>query len=985
MSNPLNLSALFSLLGQQNPAPASPVHFLFLLGTNTIFSQRPSIPLRNYERGETLSYTAQTVATLLGEKEQADIGGPDAAISYSSPSVDVLNGPDTRGKKVGEKIAEALMCTLSAAVVGKKVLQISAHSRGAVEGTLLTHELARIKRALNDTPEKSLKEILVDSPCNLTRAALIARFQGSDVEGETPELRSRLRDLLDKLEVNIFFIDPVPGDTVYGIPWVAWDDPRFYQKPPCNRYEWLLCEDERSNCFVPIVPEGIKEEILPGHHGTLSGNRYTQQLADLPRAAEYQDLNTTSVQDLVLCKWFHFVHKTTGIFPKPDVPIVLEQQHSELDAVMNQFLNAEDAQRNQQLLEYYQKVALDIPAYRYFRNSSYPVVGLMAGDRPVHYKKSALTPLTAIAPEMPQGFVNERHAELFLDVDSQFSQKLSADVDVQLATIDNSITRLLAEMQKGQGNLLRLVLSSEGERQFFNGLSILVDAISQKYLRNHLSADEKKRLMDIIHFPLKRLAGVKTEEGFTFEPIIRRCEEVLQNGIKQTLETHDHRLKERWETLEKKMKYFLAPQTLFDKIFDEYIDRLSVSDTVLVPLLEEIKQSLRQTHPIAIESVKHMLTEALLKIEGSEVLDTQQKDRLNSIMLSEGYQQLRLFVEAHETSIGQYLAMLEELYQGAEDLIQAYPQLLPLLGEQKLEINLRQVHLLKRDLIECAGILLKEKEHFLSQRPITVSESFYRLARDAAVAHGAILPEVLVLKQQLRENSEKYKRFELKNIEQAQMLKRLEEWNAEQGRAIRGFEAGSLAQVEKIRRLEEGNVNQGQTIEQLKVEKKALHEFNIKLCLPTERKAASLIEFALIPKTSKYLTHLIKEANRCLPANDKQAKAHLAKIQQKHEKVQALLLILSEKDQLPSQLLVNFKDKLTQYEQDLKQNRNDLWTSYIKSCLGLVAFLCTGVLPGLAYGVITGRSPLFFAERRTTGAAYVLDAQRDLSSIKLST
>jgi hypothetical protein len=942
MSKPISLAALFGLLGQQNPEPSSPVHFLFLLGTNTIFSQRPSIPARDYERGETLSYTAQTVVTLLGENEHAVIGAQDAAISYSSPSVDVLNGPDTLGKKVGEKIAEAMMCALSAAAVGKKVLQISAHSRGAVQGTLLTHELARIKRALHDTPEKSLKEILLDSPCILTRTALVARFQGVDVDGETPELKARLRDLLDKLEVNIFFIDPVPGDTVYGLPWVAWDDPRFYQKPPCNRYEWLLCEDERSNCFVPIVPEDIKEETLPGHHGTLSGNRYTQQLGDLPQTAEYQNLNTISVQDLVLCKWFHFVHKTTGIFAKSAVPIELEQQHRELDVVISRFLNAEDAQRNQELLQHYQTVARDIPAYRYFRKSSYPVVGLVAGDRPVHYKKSALTNLSAVAPEMPHGFVNERHAELFLEESSQFSRQLSADIDVQWDTVHNSITRMIDEIRTGQGPLLNLLISTGGEQKFFNGLSILVDAISKKYLRNHLSSDEKKRLMDIIHFPFQRLAAVKGQEDCQiFEHLIRHCEEVLRKGIKQTLEMHDHRLKERWDTLDKKMQYFLASQTLFDNKFNEYIDGLNVSDTFLAQLMEEIKQNLRQVHPIAIESVKHALTEALLKIEKSEVLNTEQKEHLNSIMLSEGYQQLRLFVEAHDTSIEQYLAMLEELYQGSEDLIQACPQLSPLLGEQKLEINLRDVHLLKRDLINRAGLILREKEYDLSQRPHTVSEGFYRLTRDAAVAQGAILPETLALMHQLIEKREQGKKLELMNIEQAQK------------------------------------------IQQLNREIEALREFKIKLCLPAERKAASLIESVLIPKTSKYLTHLINEAHRCLPANDTQAKAHLEKIQQKHKKVQALLLILLEKDQLPSKVLVNFKKELTQCEQDLKQNRNGMWISYIKSCLALVAFICTGVLPGIAYGVITGRSPLFFAERRATGAAYVIDAQRDLSSIEL--
>ena len=113
-------------------------YFLFLLGTDTIFVKEPTRNLakgtkgrRDYKRGETLSFTAQAIVHMKGER--ATIGMIDSPLAYNSESVAVVNGPTTLGKEVGNRIVWALYLIIDAVMKGKKTLQISAHSRGAVE------------------------------------------------------------------------------------------------------------------------------------------------------------------------------------------------------------------------------------------------------------------------------------------------------------------------------------------------------------------------------------------------------------------------------------------------------------------------------------------------------------------------------------------------------------------------------------------------------------------------------------------------------------------------------------------------------------------------------------------------------------------------------------------------------------------------------------------------------------------------------------
>ncbi len=145
-------------------------YFLFMLGTDTVYTHKPTKDLekeadrRSYENGETLSYTARVVATKLGEN--APEINPGQPLSFSTPSVDVINGPTTLGSEVGERIAQGLFLILRAVAEGKENIVIPAHSRGAVETILMLHELERVKKALKEQPKKSLYTAVSTVKCN---------------------------------------------------------------------------------------------------------------------------------------------------------------------------------------------------------------------------------------------------------------------------------------------------------------------------------------------------------------------------------------------------------------------------------------------------------------------------------------------------------------------------------------------------------------------------------------------------------------------------------------------------------------------------------------------------------------------------------------------------------------------------------------------------------------------------------------------------
>ena len=89
--------------------PDSNTFFLFLLGTDTLF-QKTTSP--DYPRGETLSFVAQYLA-----EQQPQHPDQAQAIAFQTDTICVLNGPDTIGRTVGQRIAQGLMTVLQLSLI----------------------------------------------------------------------------------------------------------------------------------------------------------------------------------------------------------------------------------------------------------------------------------------------------------------------------------------------------------------------------------------------------------------------------------------------------------------------------------------------------------------------------------------------------------------------------------------------------------------------------------------------------------------------------------------------------------------------------------------------------------------------------------------------------------------------------------------------------------------------------------------------------
>lgn len=746
-----NTASLYAKLLSE-PVPANNKdQYLFFLGTDTFYTPRPTAPEKSYYRGELFSYMAQAIAALHNEIEIPREKNPRDALAFYTPSVAVLNGPSLLGREVGERIAEGLSLVLQAAASGKESLQILGHSRGAVEAILTLHEVARIKEELEKFPLKPLRHILTNSPCPYTRAALEKRF--TDDAEDSPEKSAQLLLRLNALKTHGNFIDPVPGD----LAGIGWHDPRFYLKLPCDRYEYYICRDERSSGFYPLTPLGTSVTVIPGHHGTTPGNLYTQTYADLP--AELQG-KTSSVQDLVLCKLVYFMQKTTDIFNQPSAgQAPLSLGHEELDRVMNSFLTADAPTRNQILLDRYLQVAKDDKAYRFFENThySYMLREYAAGNyRWVHFHNSGFTSAGDAFPDLHindpiytevdddgyvrvdrydpgHRFVNMDNISLYLNKYLNIDQ--AKESDTRVVAITALLDNLLLEMRGNTPGELLTILSRHTESGiFFNALSILVGTISQQYLDDQLSDDEKAKLLPLIIFPFSMLAAAKHEElSADHQVILHMFESVLQKGIKQAIETHFNATLRQSDEIQQKIALFLNPENPQQKL-REFLTTLATDDDRITA----IKARLMEHTPQTPTQLQQALVDEIERIRQDDALHPAEKERLLDILCSgEQYNKLQAYLNAKQCSVEQYLSDIEKIHNTLAWIDQNYPQLKDLMGEETLDVDLDKRREKSHSLVVSAGAVLMHARYNLSRKPDQVSTDFYTQVTNQIPARGA--------------------------------------------------------------------------------------------------------------------------------------------------------------------------------------------------------------------------------------------------------
>ena len=725
-----------SKLEQQSQQPQKDL-FIFCLGTDTVFTPRPTSEkdpkdptYKHYTHGETLSYAAQYLVQLLDETPQEVPAGDPC--SFHSQSVYVFDGPNTRGTNVGDRIARVVGLCLEAAANGSTNVLFAAHSRGAVEVILALHELIKINSLLETSPEKELIDIILSPPSNSKNThCSFSEAEFKNITNYDTVVNLDKKDLSEKLAVfsrnfNRFLIDPVPGGFYLGM--FGWHDERFY-KPLSLKYEeyYLLCH-EMSELFEPIVSEGVQPIVLYGHHGTASGNIYGQQ-GEVAPEIDGNPANTGSVQQLMLCKLMRYLQHNSGLSMQLN-PKAINLNHPTLDPLINDFYNRNPEEMEVELLKLYDEIYRNKPAFDYFaQNTHYSWLKrhpTANGTRYVHHNAYYnQIGIEQVAPVIKQGFVNTEHVLYYLqqNLGMSFSQ-IEDHLPSQLLTVLKTfLAKLFSDLAKNnqKDRVLLLLHEAEDKVVIISGLKSYVNLVCENYLRNHLEEQEKLALVNVLTDTFSLLD--ENSKIDTAKSLAAEFRALISGAIKDTALFHAQALLKQAENLSNFTNFFLDESNHFStllktkvkhnpkfpKSFSSYINTQndltpkSVRQT-LETLNEEKEALLRSWQPIEAEDQSFSMSELL----GQEIM---------------------LYLEASNLEVEQLLTDLTHAYDGLYNLKYGIPKLAPLFQDGPIlpDDFGTQIHFAEERIIELTVKVATRKKINKSLLPILVpSDIFFK-------------------------------------------------------------------------------------------------------------------------------------------------------------------------------------------------------------------------------------------------------------------
>ena len=552
-------------------APTSNQHHLFLLGTGVNYIDRPTKKEDNfsYTRGETFSYAAQLVTHVLGEQDavvkhaDALLATENFAHAYHSPSVDVINGADLLGFGVGDRIAKGLMLTLGAVAQGKMELHVSGFSRGGVESIVLMHELERVRAALdkdlaleNQTACRSLATIVADSHSvpglvlpglghpSYTRQALNKLIVGKTAADDDRALKKKLLDNLNAMQVKLFVLDPVPGGNIATVGRIGWQEDCFYDALPSFvvKKQEFVQKHETSNCFKPIVPLDMPYEVIPGCHGTGDGNQFDHNGEAVP-ADKYPKKDLSGVQDLVLRRWFDLT------FSEAIPEFKIDLGHQGLDAVANAYLPQAEKGRCEQLLNNYVAIQDNYPAFEWLATRNYSGLGQYMAERQVHYHMRGNTPVTGLdAYGDGKHFMNLQHVQLWMSEQIKsfnfFEKTLVEQIQWLAVNLDNAFTTQNGtEAHNEEWMVTKLLRNPNNHPMIQESLSFLINTVTQTFMRNHLTLEQKKACQQCVQGAFKVLESCSAEAStHLYKALAKQVEQAIRRDLTTTMIRHQNSL-----------------------------------------------------------------------------------------------------------------------------------------------------------------------------------------------------------------------------------------------------------------------------------------------------------------------------------------------------------------------------------------------------------------------------------------------------------
>ncbi len=524
------------------------------------------------------------------------LGAQESSVSEIPPAT-LIEGVDTLGFKVYQKIGEGLAQQLQAIARGENVLNLVGHSRGAVECILVAHELERIQKIIQENKSLSndeLKAAILASPKAKTNQAVNTLLKEQlDDSSFLGALRTGFGKKEEgKIEVNIFGIDPVPGGGVHGVNVFAWVDPRFYTLPSIVKdCEIILQQHERSRAFEALLPKvedpsktNLTVTKLYGHHGSPTGNPDTQTEAEIENSRE-ENPKTGGVQMITLCRMVDFLRNHGA------EPLGFAEAFPKTTYIVQRFLEyvalTTDALRNAFKLEEYNNIEANREVYERFKDTPYGTGAYHSNrdwfwsffgydkpqhDRMIRHGNGNDTPLGQIVPVAPHGFVNAEHATLHLEALLQTGDASPEHV------LSNIIERIKADPRRLQ-NAIKAQTTDETKHgqiaeHIAGSIRVIISDLTQTYLRNHISEAKQEDILKTLHAALTM-------------PQVEGDDHVLLNGMITDLK--DHLLRELSEAITARVAHHQREVVaLQEAMRDAAPDALPALYASVVPTLLEL-------------------------------------------------------------------------------------------------------------------------------------------------------------------------------------------------------------------------------------------------------------------------------------------------------------------------------------------------------------------------------------------------------------
>ncbi len=905
---------------------------LTMLGTDTVYTpalkNKKKAPVKvgdklqeYYPKGETLSLVSMLIKTdnLVTDHKQL--------VPYQSSEVAVVNGPKTEGTNVGEKIGIGLGIALNALVRGQTELNDIAHSRGGVESILIAHEINAIKDAINSCEnfEQLIKELTRQQterqkgkPSNNTPDIIKSLLTQLPKDRESQELWFKaLKTNIPEVSMNLFIIDPVPGDVCWP---VTWYDPRFFSIPPIVKYaEFVYYENEHSDWgFTPIYPEAsdpkqqlIIRNTLPGHHGTGSaGSNASQQNV----VVSPDKTKSTHVQKLMIFKLLHFL-AIHGVEFKDAQEVFHE--HTGLGRKYISFLNEIGISEGIDVAKLdfptifrklYDKIYENRTAYEAFNATHYTLMGV-APQRKMLRTDHKYGLLTEVFPKSI-GYVNEEHSQLMkeyffkiLQVDSHEANSLAALIKSAQTVLSKNIKKITNLSSSLIENSIApaAILDSESVRQdVLSSFGALIQRVSQQYLTDDWSKEgkqkEKEELFAAIIAIFNEFEELLKIDNQTVKEFVAALIDLGLKGITQTVGQQHANLEEDFNRLQTPtdthLKYFF--NTLLTQINqDERYSGAEINPEI-IQIIESSDFAELANYPvrIKIEYICQQLKEKPPKGEGEGSLVEQLTQR---------------FEEQYSNSFDEF----EKLYHQISVFTHDTAALGRLFVTEEAIFNKHELSLRKKAeaLIDIAA------QKFYRDRPNALPEpaekgTFKELVERRAINKYGVADRLKQEKAVLEKEKE-------------QLAARIKEMQRE---------------------ITEKEQQERETHASLEAEKNKKIEYHQALNDDKEAEYLLLINKKLIPLTEEYLASLNAQLSN-KPKDWEQDN----KIKFKITEVTSLYDILKNKDEIPhpKERLRVFYNKLDTIEAKLKEHRASDWARYCRNALIAAGILLTLIVPGL--------------------------------------